>query len=47
MEWVIAIQDKERALTLARELSAEFPFKTTAVWFSILTMIEYVEEMKK
>ena len=47
MEWVVAIRDKERAMKIARELSAEFPYKSTAEWFSILTMIEYVKEMKR
>lgn len=47
MEWVVAISDYNEAKKFATELNVEFPYKSAAQWFSILTMIKYTKEMKK
>ena len=45
-EWVVAVENYQGAKKLAEELSAEFPYKSAAEWFSILTMIIYTKERK-
>ena len=47
MEWTVAITDYGGASKFAAKLNAEFPYKSTAQWFSILTMIKYTKEMKE
>jgi len=47
MEWVVAVQDKEDTWKIAQHLNMIFPYKSTAMWFCILTQIKYAKEMKK
>ena len=46
VEWCVAIQSNQKAISFSKLLCDKFPYKSRAEWYCILTQIEYTRREK-